>query len=181
VDSSLGIRGRVRALDSGAATSEPLGVLLLPTALERFELQDHARGLLQIARVLALEPSRFRTPRFLRDAAPLRQARRLKLPGRPRLVVLYHPAQYRLARALRGRYDEAELWYFRPARDALQAGAPSESDELLELDALAYERAVRTVLTVELDAGTDELRARMRELEIISPRPFIPSGRISRS
>ena len=79
---------------------EPLGLLLLPSALENFELAEHARGLLQIPRVVALEPGRVRTPSFIRDAAAVRQAKRLKLPGVPRLVVLYHPIQYPLARAL---------------------------------------------------------------------------------
>ncbi len=36
--------------------SEPLAVLLLPCKLEQFELAKHARGLLSIPRVLALEP-----------------------------------------------------------------------------------------------------------------------------
>jgi hypothetical protein len=160
---------------------EQLGLLLLPQRLERFELEDHARGLLQIPRVLALEPGRARVPRFLRDAAPLRQAKRLKLPGRPRLVVLYHPIQYPLARALIGRYPEAELWYFRPRWEGLKEEPGYTRQELLELDELAAERSAQLLGTGhELSTSTDELRDRMLELEIISARPFVPGGRIGR-
>jgi hypothetical protein len=158
---------------------EQLGVLLLPLALEHFELEDHARGLLQIPRVVALEPSRHHTPRFLRDAAPLRQSRRLKFPGRPRVIVLYHPAQYPLARALLGRYREAELWYFRPRWEGLTEQPNFTRQELLELDELAAERAAQIQPRgPELAAATDELRARLVELEVISARPFVPGGRI---
>jgi hypothetical protein len=160
---------------------EPLGLLLLPQRLEQFELEDHARGLLQIPRVLALEPGRARAPRFLRDAAPLRQAKRLKLPGRPRLVVLYHPIQYPLARALIGRYPESELWYFRPRWEGLKEETGYTRQELLELDELAAERSAQLLGTgQELSTATDELRGRMLELEIISVRPFVPGGRIGR-
>jgi hypothetical protein len=160
---------------------EPLGLLLLPQRLEQFELQDHARGLLQIPRVIALEPGRARTPRFLRDAAPLRQAKRLKLPGRPRLVVLYHPSQYPLARALLGRYAEAELWYVRPRWEGLHEESGYTRQELLELDELAAKRSAQILAPGhELSSSTDELRARMLELEVISARPFVPGGRVAR-
>ncbi len=160
---------------------ETLGVLLLPRRLEQFELEEHARSLLQIPRVLALEPGRFRTPRILRDAAPLRQAKRLKLPGQVRLVVLYHPIQYPLARALLGRYSETELWYFRPAWEALVERDGYTREELLELDGLATERSARILAAgQQLADSNDELRGRMVELEIISSRPFVPGGRVIR-
>lgn len=164
-----------------APPDEPLGLLLLPRRLEQFELEDHARALLQIPRVVALEPGRFRTPSFLRTAAPLRTARRLKLPGLPRVVVLYHPMQYPLARALCTRYERAELWYLRPDHAAFHDQAGYLREELLELDELAAERATRTVLlgTEEvLAAQTASLRDRLAELGVISHRPFIPGGRV---
>jgi hypothetical protein len=158
---------------------EALGLLLLPASLEQFELQEQARSLLRIPRVLALEPSRFRTPRFLRDAAPMRQAKRLKLPGRPRLVVLFHPIQYPLARALIGRHSDSEMWYLRPPWEALVEREGYLREELLELDELAADRATRILpVGAQLDASIEQLRARMLELEIISPRPFVPGGRI---
>lgn len=159
--------------------SEPLAVLLLPARLEEFELAGHARELLAIPRVIALEPGRFRTPRFLREAAAERGARRLRLPGEPRLLVLYHPYQYPLARALSARYEKAELWYVRP--DLGQIGGDDSGDELADLDRLARERATdaRVVShTVPHDELRELLRLRLVELEVISHRPFVPGARI---
>lgn len=160
---------------------EPLGLLLLPCELEKFELEQHARGLLQIPRVVALEPGRFKTPHFIRDAAAMRQAKRLKLPGVPRLLVLYHPLQYPLARALSARHGQIELWYVRPDPDSLRDQGAYSREEQLEFDHLAAERATRPVAlgTDEvLAAQTASLRDRMSELGIISHRPFVPGGRV---
>jgi hypothetical protein len=154
---------------------ESLGVLLLPGKLEGFELEAHARELLSIPRVIALEPSSVRAPRFLRDAASLRQARRLQFPGRPRLVVLYHPAQYPLARALLGHYEDLELWYVAPDRDGLAAAGRDRTEDLLEFDELARDKARQTVPVTEgTDVQDGPLRLRLRELEVINPRAFVP-------
>lgn len=164
-----------------APSDEPLGLLLLPKRVEQFELGDHARGLLEIPRVVALEPGRMRTPNFMRDAAAMRQAKRLRLPGIPRLLVLYHPLQYPLARALGARYQGADLWYVRPDRHALRDESGHLREEVLDFDQLASERATRTVLlgTEEvLAAQTASLRDRMTELGIISHKPFVPGGRV---
>ena len=143
--------------------TEPIAVLLLESELEQLESGAHVRDLLTIPRVIALEPSRFRTPRLLRDAAPVRQAKRLRFPGEPRVIVLYHPVQYLLARALCARYAGAELWYARP-----------------EPDRLACERAT-PLRIIDRDGEADgQLRARLRELGIISQRPFVPWARIER-
>jgi hypothetical protein len=157
---------------------DSLAVLLLPGKLEGLVLEGHARDLLSIPRVVALEPSRVRPPRFLRDATSLRQARRLRFPGRLRLLVLYHPAQYPLARALCARHEDLELWYIPPGREALEAADEAHTRELLAFDELARERA-RQVLTATEGGGVDDapLRARLRELDVISPRAFIPGGR----
>jgi hypothetical protein len=152
---------------------EPLGILLLPCELEQFALVDHARGLLAIDRVVAIEPPRRRTPRWMRDMLPARQARRLRFPGEPRVLVLYHPSQYPLARALVARYAESELWYVGLDREQLSEQPGYEPDELAELDQLARGRARQTI-----SPDDDALRYRLHELEIISPRPFIPGARI---
>jgi hypothetical protein len=160
---------------------EPLGVLLLPSKLEEFELADDARDLLAIPRVIALEPPRARTPRFLRDAIPVRIAKRLRLPGEPRALVLYHPRQYPLARALQARYEQAELWYVRPGPAVLQVGDERERGELSDLDQLARERATPARILSQLADSSElreRLRARLHELEIISPRPFVPGARV---
>ena len=156
---------------------DSLAVLLLPGKLEGLVLEGHARDLLSIPRVVALEPPRVRPPRFLREATSLRQARRLRFPGRLRLLVLYHPAQYPLARALCAYHEDLELWYIPPGREALAADE-AHTRELLAFDELARERA-RQVLTVTEGGGVDDapLRARLRELDVISPRAFIPRGR----
>ncbi len=160
-----------------ASADDPLAVLLLPGRLEGLALEAHARDLLSIPRVVALEPSRLRPHRLLRDAALLRQGRRLRFPGRVRLLVLYHPAQYPLARALCASHENPELWYIPPGRGALETTDQAHARELLAFDELARQRA-RQVLTVT-EGGVDAapLRARLRELDVISPYAFIPGAR----
>jgi hypothetical protein len=155
---------------------EPLAVLLLPSELEQFDRDAHARDLLQIPRVIALEPPRRRTPRLLRDSVALRQAKRLRLPGQPRVIVLYHPAQYPLARALCATHD-AELWYARPDLSTLRGDRTYTEEDLLELDRLAVERG--TCDGPDDGLAGEPLRIRLRELEIISPRAFVPGARIN--
>lgn len=157
------------------ALKEPLGLLLLPVALERFALSEHARSLLAIPRVVALEPSRFRTPRWLRDTIPARQARRLRLPGEPRVIVLYDPAQYPLARGLCAHHARAELWYLHGAPQ------PAEHDHPKEFDQLAQERALETRAIDSAEAlreAEEALRRRLVELGVISHRPFVPGARV---
>ena len=157
--------------------TDALAILLLPRRLEDFELAAHARDLLEIPRVLALEPSRFRTPAALREAAAARQARRLRVRGEPRVFVLYHPQQYPLARALLATYPDSELWYFQPDPQAL------EGEDLIGADELARTRAARVlVATPEGDprAENQPLRIRLRELEVISHRPYLPGARTVR-
>jgi hypothetical protein len=161
--------------------TDSLAVLLLPGKLEGIALEAHARDLLSIPRVIALEPSRVRPPRFLRDAISLRQARRLRFPGQPRLLLLYHPAQYPLARALCARYEDLELWYLSPpGRPDRPDPATADQGHAREaaLDVLARERA-RQVLPVTEAGSVDDapLRRRLRELDVINPRAFLPGSR----
>ncbi len=161
---------------------ESMAILLLPGPLEDFERHEHARGLLSIPRVVALEASRRRTPAWLRNAVPLRQARRLRLPGQLRLVVLYHPAQYPLAAALCARHDGAELWYLPPDRSSVSGRHQRETQELLVSDSLARDRSTRTLAeTPAGDSFEDPLRVRLNELDVISPRAFFPEARFTRS
>lgn len=155
--------------------NESLGILLLPSTLEGFELEAHARDLLSIPRVIALEPSRLRAPRFLRNAASLRQGRRLRFPGRPRLLVLYHPEQYPLARALLTNYEELELWYIPALGEALDGGNEDEKRELLEFDELARDHAAQTLPVIgRAEVDDAALRQRLREFDVINPRAFVP-------
>jgi hypothetical protein len=154
-----------------------LGALLLPGPLEGFAREDHARGLLSIPRVIALEPSRMRPPGFLRDQICSRQARRLRFPGRLRLLVLYHPAQYPLARALCARYEDLELWYVPPRRESMEAGDAAHRRELAVLDEMVRERATQVVEASEDHVNDESLRVRLRELGVINHRAFVPGSR----
>ena len=160
-----------------APADEPLAVLLLPGRLEGLALEAHARDLLSIPRVVALEPSRLRPRRLLRDAALMRQGRRLRFPGRVRLLVLYHPAQYPLARALCACHENSELWYIPPGRGALETADQAHARELLEFDELARERARQVLTATEGGVDAAPLRARLRELDVINPYAFIPGAR----
>lgn len=164
-----------------AAGEDSMAILLLPTRLEGFEREEHARSLLAIPRVVALEASQRRTPAWLRNAAPLRQARRLRLPGLVRLVVLYHPAQYPLARALCARFEDAELWYLPPDRSEVSGRNTEETQELLVADSLARDRSTRTLTqTPAGDSYDDDLRVRLHELDVINARAFLPEARFAR-
>ena len=160
-----------------APAEDPLAVLLLPGRLECLVLEAHARDLLSIPRVVALEPSRLRPRRLLRDAALLRQGRRLRFPGRVRLLVLYHPAQYPLARALCACHENAELWYIPPGRGTLETADQAHARELLDFDELARKRARQVLTATEGGVDVAPLRARLRELDVINPRAFVPFAR----
>jgi hypothetical protein len=163
------------------AGDDAMAVLLLPGALEGFEREDHARGLLSIPRVVALEASSRRAPAWLRNAAPMRQAKRLRLPGELRMIILYHPEQYPLARALSGQHADAELWYLPPDRAGLSGRTPEETRELLMADSLARDRSAGVLSeTPRGDSQDNPLRLRMRELDVINARAFIPSARFGR-
>jgi hypothetical protein len=161
---------------------EPLGVLLLPNKLEEFELAEHARDLLSIPRVVAVEPPRWRRRAMLGDdMQAIRHVRRLRFPGEPRVIVLYDPRQYHLARALCTHY-QAELWYSRP--EALPApGSKAEEEDMVIQDQFASEMASGTLTPGEREdarADNEPLRRRLVELDVINARPFVPKGRVAR-
>ena len=168
-------------LRGGNKPSEPLGVLVLPGKLEEFELAAHARDLLDIDRVLALEPPRWRSGRMLSsDIVAMRQARRLRFPGKPRVVVLFHPRQFYLARALSAKH-EAGLWYVTSPELEAEIARHGEEDLKL-LDDRAREVASGVVVAQpggNARADNQDLRRRLVELEIISSRPFVPGARVS--
>ena len=159
-------------------TPEPLAVLLLPRRLEDFDLAAHARDLLAIPRVVALEPPRGGRSGSLREAVSALQARRLRFPGEPAVFVLYRPRQYPLARALLGAHERAELWYVAPDPVVFRIAADRSDDEL------ARARAAQ-VLTATPDgdprAENEPLRSRLTELGVISHHPFVPGVRIGPS
>jgi hypothetical protein len=109
----------------------------------------------------------------------IRQARRLRFPGQPRVLVLFHPRQYRLARALSARH-EGEIWYV--------TGGPfeplefeGEDTDLRLFDQRAHEVAAGLVVATGSQSprvDNQPLRSRLMELEIISSKPFVPGARV---
>jgi hypothetical protein len=122
---------------------QPLLVLLLPQRLERFHLEQPVRELLRAEGVVAVDPSRAPLARMIPSVAAraaMGQARRMRLPGTPRAIAVFDPAQFFLAGALLARNPGSELWYGRPAEE--------EVDE--ELDAAMVERAALALPAEEL-------------------------------
>jgi glycosyltransferase involved in cell wall biosynthesis len=131
----------------------PIAVLLLPRELERFILRDHAEDLLTAPGVVAVEPARMSYGAYLRlpvsvgDGLAATQARRLRLPGTPRAIVIFHPLQYPLARGLIARYPDAELWYWRWDRyEAAYDATPRQRERLADLHLAASLRAAVNVV-----------------------------------
>jgi hypothetical protein len=132
--------GRIAEAEAGRFREErPLGVLLLPADLEAFELRERAEDLLTAPGVVAVDPPRLsyaslaRIGESVADGIAAVQARRMRLPGFPRALIVFHPDQYPLARALRQLHPDAELWYGPPAEPV--------SDRERTLHARALERA----------------------------------------
>jgi hypothetical protein len=117
----------------------PLCLLLLPAPLERCAVRERAEDLLAAPGVAAVDPPHIswagvaRVSEAVADGIAAVQARRIRLPGHPRALVVFHAHQYPLARAIRGHHPDAELWYG-PTAD------PADEREQ-ELNARAFERA----------------------------------------
>jgi hypothetical protein len=109
--------GRVAEQAELLGQDRPLCVLLLPAPLETFELRERAEDLLTAPGVAAVDPPRLsyagaaRLGEGFADGLASVQARRMRLPGYPLALVVFHPLQYPLARALAGIHLDAELWY----------------------------------------------------------------------
>ena len=141
---------------------QQLLVLLLPQPLERFHLEAQARELLRAPGAVAVDPARIpvgRIPAPVAAGLAVGQAKRMRLPGIPGAVAIFHPLQFFLAGALLARHPTAELWYGEP-----------EADEVGPYDQLhtaASERAaLRFPVTTDLDITP--LQLRMAELGILT-------------
>jgi glycosyltransferase involved in cell wall biosynthesis len=148
----------------------PLCVLLLPRALDEFILRDQAQDLLSAPGVVAIEPARIPYGAYLRLPGPVAdglaatQARRLRLPGTPAAIVIFHPLQYPLARALISEHPDAELWYWRWDRYEVAYDASRRRRERLQdLHDSAVHRAALTIVVsdalgeLEREEGRDAL------------------------
>lgn len=136
---------------------DPLAVLLLPQRLEEFALADHARDLLRAPRIVALEPPRVPWSRLAGLPAGfalrtgMRQAKRLKLPGEVKVVILYDPMQALLALGLLARNPGAQLWYLRGGAPGEQADRPGRlRTRIEELEHLVRRRADLELATGDL-------------------------------
>lgn len=153
-----------RAERSRGDEPTPIGVLLLPRTLESFILRDQAEDLLSAPGIVAVEPARIsygaylRLPASVGDGLAATQAKRLKLPGVPRLIVIFHPLQYPLARGLIAQHPDAELWYWQWDRfDAAYDASPRQRERLQELHLAASLRAKKNVVVTDaLGALVDE-------------------------
>lgn len=148
IGSSLRL-GRV-AERAAPLEARPLCLLLLPCELEDFALRAHAEDLLAGPGVLGVDPPRVgrtaRVPAPLADGLAAGAARRMKLPGFPRVVVIFGPLQYPLARGLIVSNEGAELWYWRHA-PLEQPGSRRRRDRLEELHLAASFRSELIVVS----------------------------------
>ena len=140
-------------------------VLLLPRELESFILRDQAEDLLTApgrrgrrARPRALRRLPAAAGRRSPTASRRRQARRLRLPGIPRAIVIFHPLQYPLARGLIAQHPDAELWYWRWDRyEVAYDASPRQRDAA---GGPAPRRDLRAALTVVVSDALGRRRPR---------------------
>ena len=146
----------------------PLGLVLLPQPLETFPLRGEVEDLRRAGRLVAVDPPHVsyhrlaRLPAVIAEILADGQARRLvktlrKRGDVPRLVVIFHPAQYLIARGVLRRGDDAELWY-RPLDPSGERRA--RATELHE------QASARTALTLSPGPPGPEVAERLRELEL---------------
>jgi hypothetical protein len=115
-----GILSLGRLAEQAAGRDEPLGVLLLPHPLELLEHRERLDDLLTGPGVVAVDPARIsyralsRLPETLHAGVAAGQARRLGLPGVPRVVLLFDALQYPLARSLLSDHPDCDLWLADP-------------------------------------------------------------------
>lgn len=151
----------------------PLCLLLLPRPLEGFILRDQAEDLLRAEGVVAVDPPRIpygafaRLPHALGDRMAHRVAKRLlkvlrRNGDRPKVIVIFHPVQVLLARAIIQRVPDCELWYgrwdrYERAYDAgqhLRERLDEMHEAAAELSSLTFV-ASDELLRLEQDAGRD--------------------------
>ncbi len=148
----------------------PTAYLLLPRTLEGFIQYDQAMDLLRSPAVHAIEPARMpygafgRMPIWLAEGLAGRQAKRLKLPGAPKAIAMFHPFQYPLARALAARHG-AELWYMLWDRYEHAYDATAAQRERLRLwHDLALERSALTFAVTETLVDLEQERGHVVHL-----------------
>jgi hypothetical protein len=153
-----------RAARAARVTGEeppPICVLLLPRELESFILRDQAQDLMEAPGVVAVEPARvpygayLRLPASVGDGLAAAQARRLRLPGVPRAIIIFHPLQYPLARGLIAEHPDAELWYWR--WDRYEVAYDATGRQRARLEELHIAASMRAAMTVVVSDALGDL------------------------
>jgi hypothetical protein len=150
-------------------------LLLLPRALEGFILADQARDLLRADGVVAADPPAIPYGALARMPAPVaarlarttakRLLRRLH-PSELQAVVIFHPVQWPLARAILAQRPAAELWYGR--WDRYEMAYDAKPAMRARLAALHEQAASRSALTFVASSKLAELeREAGREAQLV--------------
>jgi hypothetical protein len=145
--------------------AKDLALLLLPRKLEGFILRDQAEDLLRAERVVAADPppipygSVLRLPQVMAHLMARRTARRLlkalRHHGTPRVVVIFHPVQWPLARAVLEFAGDAELWYW--CWDRFDHAYDASNNRRARLTAYHEAAAERATLTAAVSVRLAEL------------------------
>ncbi len=159
----------------------PVCLLLLPRPLDDFILRDQAEDLLRADGVVAADPPPVRYGVFSRLPGPLADrlarttARRLlrRLPGDLRVLVIFHPVQWPLARAVLAARPQAELWYGRWDRYEMAYDAgPRLRARLADLHDEAATRAALTFVASDELARLERVAGREPELVALAADDF---------
>lgn len=162
---------------------DDLALLLLPRPLEAFILRDQAEDLLRAPNVVAADPPAvpygavLRMPAAMAHVVAARTAKRtlraLRRRGRPRVVVIFHPVQWPLARALLDAQDGSELWYWCWDRfDHAYDASPRRRARLAAYHVAAAERAELTIAASVRLAELEREEARAAELVPLAADSF---------
>jgi hypothetical protein len=165
---------------------DDLALLLLPRPLESFILRDQAEDLLQAPGVVAADPpavpygASLRMPHVMAHVVARRTAKRLVRAlfrrGRPRVIVIFHPVQWPLARALldaKAGGEETELWYWCWDRfDHAYDAPPNHRVRLAAYHEAAAERATLTIAASVRLAELEREEGRTAELVPLSADLF---------
>lgn len=141
------VLGRGRIAERAEEQSRGIAVLLLPEVLESFALRERAEDLLAAPGVVAVDPARVsygtlaRLPDPVVSGLAAGQARRMAFPGIPRVVLIFHPLQYPLARAIIAQHPDAKLGYGDPPVHLDAEPPPRLARRVAELDHMASLRA----------------------------------------
>jgi hypothetical protein len=165
------------------AVATDLALLLLPRPLEDFILRDQARDLLRARAVVAADPPAvpygtvLRLPPAMAYVMAGRTAKRLlkalRKHGSPRVVVIFHPVQWPLARAVLDAGEKTELWYWCWDRfDHAYDASPRRRARLAAYHEAAAERADLTIAASVRLAELEREAGRIAELVPLSADDF---------